>query len=93
MCDSRDEIFVVGCGHSGTTIMLRLIGNHPDIHYTPQETCALCRIGAGITEGEDKENEWKRSTQRLAKIDAAAAEAGSRRWVEKTPIHVRSVCT
>jgi hypothetical protein len=69
--------------------MLRLIGNQPGIHYTPNETCALCRVGLAILEDEDQESEWRRSAQRLAKIDAAARATGSRRWVEKTPIHVR----
>lgn len=32
---------------------------------------------------------WERSARRLAELDAAAAGAGARRWVEKTPIHVR----
>lgn len=69
--------------------MLRLIGNHRGIHYTPDETCALCRVGRGIAPDEDETNEWKRSAQRLAKIDDMAVAAGTRRWVEKTPIHVR----
>ena len=29
---NQREIFVAGCGHSGTTVMLRLIGQHNDIY-------------------------------------------------------------
>eukprot|EP00038_Savillea_parva_P030409 m.77619 g.77619 ORF g.77619 m.77619 type:complete len:336 (-) comp9153_c0_seq2:116-1123(-) len=83
----QDEVFVVGCGNSGTTIMLRLIGNHPNIYCTPYETCALCRHA--VWDEEKGVEEWKRSAMRLARIDAAALEAGYTRWVEKTPIHVR----
>lgn len=41
---SRDEIFVAGCGHSGTSIMERLIGAHPAIYRVGEETCALCKL-------------------------------------------------
>jgi hypothetical protein len=80
---------VVGCGHTGTTIMLRLIGNIRGIYYTPDETCALCAVGLGIRPDEDQFNETHRSMQRLSRIDAAAAAEGKLQWVEKTPIHVR----
>ncbi|ABE59338.1 O-linked N-acetylglucosamine transferase family protein [Chromohalobacter israelensis] len=31
-------IFVVGCGHSGTTLMASLLGAHPEVHTIPRET-------------------------------------------------------
>jgi hypothetical protein len=31
-------IFIIGCGHSGTTILNKIIGNHKDIYGIPNET-------------------------------------------------------
>ena len=31
-------IFIIGCGHSGTTLLNKIIGNHRDIYSIPNET-------------------------------------------------------
>jgi hypothetical protein len=31
-------IFIVGCGHSGTTLLNKIIGNHKDVYGIPNET-------------------------------------------------------
>lgn len=64
-------------------------GNHPDIHYIENETCALCRTGAGIMPHEKAQGVWERAARRLKVLDDAAATSGARRWVEKTPSHVK----
>ncbi|WP_136255278.1 O-linked N-acetylglucosamine transferase family protein [Onishia niordana] len=33
-----ESIFVIGCGHSGTTLMASILGAHPEIHSIPRET-------------------------------------------------------
>eukprot|EP00729_Bicosta_minor_P008455 gene8455-4404_t len=88
---STREIFVAGCGHSGTTLMLRLIGQLSAIFPVQEETCVLCTTGdlSRISAEHRAMHPWERSARRLAELDAAAAGAGARRWVEKTPIHVR----
>ncbi|NBC11389.1 MAG: hypothetical protein GVY24_06590, partial [Planctomycetes bacterium] len=68
----RSPIFIVGCGHSGTTLLLRLIGAHPQIMPLLEETWALVN-------GE---------YQRLHGWDLSCFKAGKQRWVEKTPSHI-----
>ena len=31
-------IFIIGCGHSGTTLLNKIIGNHKDVYGIPNET-------------------------------------------------------
>ena len=53
--------------------------------------CVLCDKGNPETlkpEHRDM-NPWERSPRRLQELDARAAADKKRRWVEKTPIHVR----
>jgi hypothetical protein len=52
-------IFVVGCGHSGTTIMLRILSDHPDIHGIPKESSLFAKpsdslILRGLLEWENE---------------------------------------
>ncbi|WP_370184307.1 sulfotransferase [Alloalcanivorax sp.] len=35
---TEPAVFVVGCGHSGTTLMASLLGAHPNIYCIPRET-------------------------------------------------------
>jgi hypothetical protein len=83
LCASRWErklpTFVVGCGHSGTSLATRLIGAHSHIIAIPGETKAA----------------WRRDPvafkERLREFDAFATERHRDRWVEKTPRHVRRI--
>ena len=71
-------IFIVGCGHSGTSVLLRLLGAHSKIYGVPYESRVfkhpkikqqlVCKI-------------WNRNTVAQRK----------HRWVEKTPAHVRMI--
>ena len=54
-----------GCGHSGTSVMLRLIGAHKAVYMFNNETCALCRIGRGLAPGEAALDEVERSRREL----------------------------
>jgi hypothetical protein len=71
--------FVVGCGHSGTSLATRLIGAHSHIIAIPGETKAAWRRDPVAFE------------QCLREFDAFAAERHRDRWVEKTPRHVRRI--
>ncbi len=67
-------VFVVGCGHSGTTLMASLLGAHPNIHCLPRETNWFI--------GNDKlDHEYPRARR-------VADEAGERLICEKTPKHL-----
>eukprot|EP00040_Diaphanoeca_grandis_P026709 m.149985 g.149985 ORF g.149985 m.149985 type:complete len:289 (-) comp30699_c0_seq2:199-1065(-) len=91
-CRGQQPVFVAGCGHSGTSVMLRLIGEHPRIFMFGNETCALCRVGYGLTEEEETQGEWERNARRLHKLDDTFESERSPeeiRFVEKTPLHVR----
>jgi hypothetical protein len=68
---------VCGCGHSGTSILTRLIGAHPRIHAIPGES------------GVAKKQSYRRYRQALEGFWADTAAAAADIWVEKTPKHVR----
>lgn len=70
-------IHVCGCGHSGTSILTRLIGAHPRIHAIPGES------------GVAKKQSYRRYRQALEGFWADTAAAAADIWVEKTPKHVR----
>lgn len=69
--------FIVGCGHSGTSLMLAMIGAHPHVYAIPEETFAFAKnatvdLGRQIIEGH------------MSKCDRPQATV----VVEKTPKHV-----
>lgn len=68
-------IFVVGCGHSGTTLLLRIIGSHPNIHTILNESATFT----------------KNQTYNLRNFDMTAYAAGKKRWIEKTPLHIHHI--
>lgn len=68
-------VFVVGCGHSGTSIMLAILGSHPALHPVPKES-GLFRMTDEVALGT------------MAEWDEARAAAGKRCWIEKTPSNV-----
>jgi hypothetical protein len=70
-------IFVVGCGHSGTTLLLRILGAHPNIHPILDESAAFS----------------KQRTYLLRDFDMEALKVGKKRWVEKTPLHIHHIET
>ncbi|WP_141675496.1 sulfotransferase family protein [Formosa haliotis] len=35
---SKEPIFIIGCGHSGTSIMLSILSFHPEVYGIPNET-------------------------------------------------------
>lgn len=71
-------VFVVGCGHSGTTLLLRVLGAHSHLHAIHYESGLAFQPEAAR----------RRS---LALFEKLRVVAGKPRWVEKTPRHVRAI--
>ena len=71
-------IFIVGCGHSGTSVLLNILDMHPHIHAVPFESRVFLK------------SSWK---IRLAKLfwDKNTIASGKQRWAEKTPNHVHAI--
>jgi hypothetical protein len=70
-------IFVVGCSHSGTTIVTALLNNHPRICSLPTETKIMERFRT-----RRAHERWLRHAQQTME------GAGKQRFCEKTPNHV-----
>ena len=70
-----NPIFIVGCGHSGTSLMLAILGNHPCINPIPKESALFLRTDAEI---QKQMHAW----------DAECKAQGRARWAEKTPPHI-----
>lgn len=71
-----NPVFVVACGHSGTSLMLAVLGAHSRLFAVPQETRCLHADEAFFRE-------------QARAFDRLAVAAGKPRWVEKTPSHIR----
>lgn len=71
----QNPIFIVGCGHSGTSIMLAILGNHPTFYPIPYESSLFLKTPSQI---EETMLQW----------DEECLNAGKKRWIEKTPPHI-----
>lgn len=71
-------IFVVGCGHSGTSVLLKILNMHPHIHAIPFESRVFLK------------SVWKIRMARFFWYKNTIA-AGKLRWAEKTPAHVHAI--
>lgn len=69
--------FVMGCGHSGITLLLRVLGSHSRICGIPYES----QLGFKLDQ-----------RQRLLKnFEEWTISEGKTRWVEKTPRHITCI--
>lgn len=73
--EEHPPIFVVGCAHSGNTLMNAVIGSHSNIYLIKRET----KMFVG---GTKKLNGFMQS------LYDEANENGKRRWTEKTAEHI-----
>ena len=71
-------VFIVGCGHSGTSVLLRLLGAHSNIYGVPYESRVFTHPGL---KQRLTSMLWNRNTIALRK----------HRWAEKSPVHVRMI--
>jgi hypothetical protein len=69
-------VLIVGCGHSGTSILLTILGAHSRICAVPHESMFA------MQDNRPKAN------KKLRRFNRMAIAAGKRRWVEKTPKHI-----
>lgn len=69
-------IFVVGSGHSGTSIMLKILSNHSHIYAIEGESD--CFIWLGLISKLRRFMSWNKLT----------LKTGAERWAEKTPKHL-----
>lgn len=75
---SAPPIFLLGCGHSGTSILQRLLGEHSKIYGVPYESRIF-----------EYQNFKKWLTLKIWNRETVAQ--AKHRWVEKTPMHVRLI--
>eukprot|EP00035_Acanthoeca_spectabilis_P038758 m.55957 g.55957 ORF g.55957 m.55957 type:complete len:393 (-) comp9282_c0_seq1:97-1275(-) len=76
----KETVFVLGCGHSGTTYLTRLIGAHPAYSAIMAETGWFSTYGGTRVAFES-----------FRKESVGCGRAGKRVLVEKTPKHVLSI--
>jgi len=67
--------FIVGCGHSGTSLLLAILGSHSRIFAVPYESGLF-------------KKSVRRIIFILKKLDNKVISLGKRHWVEKTPKHI-----
>jgi hypothetical protein len=72
-------IFIVGCGHSGTTLLTAMLDSHPRMRAYPGESNVF------------RFPEPRRKLRMLADLVPAARQAGKTRLVEKTPRHIHCI--
>ncbi len=77
-----NPVFIVGCGHSGTTLLLRIVGAHHSFHAILDES---------YTFQPSQKPEILSLSNKLALIDLEAFRSGKKRWVEKTPMHIHYI--
>jgi hypothetical protein len=70
-------LFIVGCAHSGTSLLLAIVGSHSKIYPIPFES----KIGYKFL----KRNLY------LWRFNRLAVAHGKNRWVEKTPKHIHCI--
>jgi protein O-GlcNAc transferase len=74
---TESPVFIVGCGHSGTTLMAALLGRHDNLYLIPYET--------GIFHFKNSGNQVARFFSEKSK------ETSGKRLLEKTPRHVHRI--
>lgn len=72
---SKPPVFIVGCGHSGTTMLRHVLGMHPDIYAVPYEGRIFYHSSIKIRMAD-------------AIWSFTAVSNGKSRWLEKTPSHI-----
>lgn len=78
MTTVNNFIFIIGCGHSGTTIMNKIIGNHKDVYGVENETSLFMESSDII----------KKKLHGLSRM----RDTTGKKWVcEKTPKHVYKI--
>lgn len=77
------DMFVVGCGNSGTSLMMRFIAQQAGVYASSYETAAFFH--------QPKTMAHAAQVLRTLDVEAMAACPRCTMWVEKTPRHVRAL--
>ena len=85
----RKPVFIVGCGRSGTTLMLSLLGAHPSIHSVKKETGIF--LHSPISSFRYLDKWWRILKLYHFYLKYEKVEKESLRLCEKTPRHVRFI--
>ena len=75
---NMSPVYVLGCGHSGNTLMAALIARHPD-------------VWAQFSGPQVKETAYFKNQKKLAKALAECDKKGKRLMMEKRPKNVHSI--
>lgn len=73
-----DSVFVVGCSHSGTTLLTTILGRHDEIFAIGEETYVF---GQSTFYAKSAIHQW----------DILCRQFGKRMFLEKTPKHVYEI--
>ena len=78
-------VFIVGCGHSGTSLLLAILGSHSRLCAIPEETRIAYNYitNTPVLSGE--------KDQMIRYFDLRTISENKKRWVEKTPKHIYSI--
>lgn len=79
-------IFIIGCGHSGTTILRKMVGSHSQIYDIGYETDLFLKP-------IDTIERLHTVTRQVEELNKNTVLYKKRRWVEKTPRHVHHIDT
>ena len=81
----KPPIIIGGCGRSGTTLMLAILGSHPNIFAIPEETAVFCPTAYEKAPILDSPIETRKIEHLLGEYSIPAS---CKRWCEKTPKNV-----
>lgn len=79
--------FIVGCQHSGTSLLIRMLGEHSHIYAIPYET-KIFREKRKRVFLFFKKQDLDGIAELLNHFDQLTRTEGKHMWVEKTPMHV-----
>jgi hypothetical protein len=75
-------VFIVGCGHSGTTLLLSILGSHSRIYAIPYESEFALDYQTP-----------RRKNFLIQTFEEQAIAHAKHRWIEKTPKHINYIET
>jgi hypothetical protein len=81
----NSPVFIVGCGHSGTSYLLAVLGTHSRIYPVPKETKLAYDYDEDVPALSPNADLMVRS------FDLQTIAAKKKRWIEKTPKHIESI--